>query len=87
MKKTVWLAILFVVAVIGLVIATTFSGTRVRVEVCLSFRGRSDCRTVQAATKEDALRTATQNVCAQLASGVTDSIQCENTQPVSVTWK
>jgi hypothetical protein len=27
-------------------------------EVCIAFRGRSDCRTVQASTREDALRTA-----------------------------
>jgi len=87
MKKTVWLAVAFVLAVIGLVVATTFSGQRVKVEVCIAFNGRSDCRTVQASTREDALRTATQNVCAQLASGVTESGQCENTPPVSVTWK
>ena len=34
-----------------------------------------------------ALRTAITNACAQLASGVTDSGQCENTPPESVTWR
>ncbi len=87
MKKTVWIAIGFVVLVVGLVISTTFQGERVRVEVCMVFRGHRDCRTAQARNQQDALRTAVTNACAQLASGVTDSGQCENTPPESVTWR
>ncbi len=37
MKKTVWIAIGFVVLVVGLVVSTTFQGERVRVEVCMAF--------------------------------------------------
>ena len=85
MKKTVWVAIAFVVLVVGLVISTTFQGERVRVEVCMAFAGRRDCRTASAKTRQDALRTAVTNACAQLAGGVTDSMQCENTPPESVT--
>jgi hypothetical protein len=33
-----------------------------------------------------ALRAATENACAQIASGVTDSNQCTNTPPDSVRW-
>lgn len=87
MKKTVWIAIAFVVLVVALVVSTTFQGERVRVEVCMSFRGHRDCRTAQARNRQDALRTAVTNACAQLASGVTDSGQCENTPPESITWR
>lgn len=87
MKKTVWIAIAFVVLVVALVVSTTFQGERVRVEVCMSFRGRRDCRTAQARNRQEALRTAVTNACAQLASGVTDSGQCENTPPESITWR
>jgi len=86
-KKTVWIAIAFVVLVVALVVSTTFQGERVRVEVCMSFRGQRDCRTAQARNRQDALRTAVTNACAQLASGVTDSGQCENTPPESITWR
>jgi hypothetical protein len=34
----------------------------------------------------EAQRTATDNACAQLSSGVTESMQCTNTPPESVTW-
>ena len=37
-------------------------------------------------TRELALRTATENACAQISSGVTDSNQCANTPPDSVRW-
>jgi hypothetical protein len=86
-KKTVWIAIAFVVLVVTLVVSTTFQGERVRVEVCMAFRGQRDCRTAQARNRQDALRTAVTNACAQLASGVTDSGQCENTPPESITWR
>lgn len=87
MKKTVWIAIAFVVLVVGLVVATTFQGERVRVEVCMAFNGRRDCRAAQAKNRQEALRTAVTNACAQLAGGVTESMQCENTPPESITWR
>ena len=87
MKKTVWIAIAFVVAVVGLVISTTFQGERVRVEVCMVFKGNRDCRSAQAANRQEALRTAVTNACAQLSGGVTESMQCENTPPESINWR
>ena len=87
MKKTVLITILFAVGFLVMVVLTTFRGERVRVEVCMEFRGARDCRTAQAATKEDALRTAVTNACAQLAGGVIDTSQCERTPPASVVWK
>jgi len=86
MKKTVWLAIAFVIMVVGFVVVSTFQGKRVRCRVCIVFNGRRDCRTASAANRMEAQRTATDNACAQLAGGVTDSMQCSNTPPESVTW-
>jgi len=87
MKKTVWLAVAFAVAVVGLVIFSSFQGERVSCRICIVFNGRRDCRTASAANRMEAQRTATTNACAQLASGVTESGQCENTPPESIEWK
>jgi len=57
------------------------------VEVCMDFHGLHNCKTAKGATREFALRSATTNACAAIASGVTDSIGCENTPPSKVTWK
>ena len=89
MKKSVLLAIVFVVVFIGAVVFTTMSASssRYRVEVCMEFQGRSRCAIAAAATEKNALRTAQENACAVISSGVTDSMQCGNyTQPVSVKW-
>ena len=88
MKKSVWLGILFLGLVVAFVIYSTLrtSTARVRCEVCITFQGRQACRTAAASTRELALRTATENACAQVSSGVTDSNQCNNTPPDSVRW-
>ena len=84
-KNIIWIAVAFVAVFLLFVVSTTFQGDRVRVEVCMAFRGQRDCRTASAKNHQEAVRTAVTNACAQLASGVTDSMQCENTPPESVT--
>ena len=86
-KKTVWIAVAFAVVFLLFVVSTTFQGDRVGVEVCMVFHGQRDCRKAQAKDRQQALRTAITNACAQLAGGGTDTGQCENTPPESVTWR
>ena len=86
MNKTIVLAIAFVALVLIVLVYTTMGNARYRCEVCISFQNRTACRTAAAATEAQALRTASENACAQIASGVTDSIACENTTPQSVKW-
>jgi hypothetical protein len=87
MRKVAWAGILFAALVVGYVIFSSFRARPYHCQVCMVFEGRRDCRTASADTREEALRTAIVNACAQLASGVTQSGQCENTPPESVTWK
>ncbi len=86
MKKSVWLAVVFVAVVVGFVVFSTFGQRRVTCQVCMSFNGGRDCRTASANTQEQALRAAITNACAQLAGGVVQSSQCENTPPESIKW-
>jgi hypothetical protein len=85
-KKSVWLGILFLALVVGFVVYSTANTGRIRCAVCITFRGRQACRTASARTRDLALRTATENACALLASGVTDSNQCNSTPPDTVSW-
>lgn len=87
MKKPVLIGLLIFAAIIGLIVYSTMTLGGQRVEVCMAFGGRQSCRTASGSTKETALRTATSNACAEIASGVTDSLACERSEPVSVTWK
>jgi len=85
-KQSVLLGILFVLVFLGFVVYTTLTTGRIRCEVCISYQGRRACRTAAGRTRDLALRTATDNTCAQIASGVTETNQCVNTTPDSVRW-
>jgi hypothetical protein len=57
-----------------------------RVEVCMEFMGRKNCRIASGPTREQALRTASENACATISSGMTESTTCGRMPPVSVRW-
>ena len=85
MKKPVVIGVVFLLAILGVIIYSSMSLTGHRVEVCLTYKGGSVCRTASGSTEAFARRTATSNACAQLISGVTDTIACENVTPDKVT--
>jgi hypothetical protein len=84
MKKPVLVGIVFALIVLFVIVYSSMNLSGHKVEVCITFNGRSNCRTAAGATEEFARRTAITNACGEIASGVTDSIACENTQPTSV---
>jgi hypothetical protein len=86
MNKTVIIGVVFVVAVIAFIVYSSMSAAQYRVEVCMNYQGRTSCRTASADTQEHALRSATSNACALIASGVTDTMACERAEPSSVRW-
>lgn len=86
MKKPVLIGILFALAFLALIIYSTLSMAGHKVEVCMQFNGRTACKTTSGQTQEYALRTAKSNACADISSGVTDTMACERADPVSVKW-
>jgi len=87
MKKPVLIGIVLFAALIGLIVYSTMGTAANRVEVCMQYEDRNACRTASGSTKDFALLTAISNACAQIVSGVTDTIKCEHTDPARVTWK
>jgi hypothetical protein len=85
-NKTVAIGIAFVALVIGFLVYSSMHIAKYRVEVCVAFNGRNECRTASADTQDHALRSAQSNACALLVSGVTDTMQCERATPTSVKW-
>lgn len=74
------------IAFIALLAYSTLNGPRYRVEVCMSYQGRSACRIVNAKSEAAALRSGIENSCADIASGVTDTMRCQDATPQSVKW-
>lgn len=69
---------------LGVLVYSSLLLGQVRVEVCIEFKGRTGCGTAAAPTEEEAVRTAADNACALIASGMTESIACSRTPPTSV---
>ena len=86
MNKIGLVIALFVIAFVALLAYSTWQGPRYRVEVCMTFDGRSTCKTVNAKSEAGALRSAKENACADISSGVDDTIRCQNSEPASVKW-
>ncbi len=85
-KKPVLIGIVFAILILGVLIYSSMNLAAYRVEVCMTFNGQMSCKTAAGAQKETALRAAIENACADIASGVTDSIACTNTEPSKETW-
>jgi len=80
-RKGVIATLVFLVPVVAFVIYASLQVNKYACEVCISFQGRETCRTVIAKTRKEALRGATDNACALLSSGVTDTLRCARTVP------
>ena len=86
MKKPVLIGIVFVIVILGVLIYSTMNLAQKRVEVCMAYNGQAKCSTASGSSEDYAMRSAVNNACAQIASGVTETMQCENSRPTKVTW-
>jgi hypothetical protein len=88
MSKKVKLAVgLVFIFLVGIILYSTMNLNRYECEVCMEFQGRTSCRTAAGSTREEAVRTATDNACADIASGMTENIACGHTPPKSIRWQ
>ena len=75
----------FAVATLALIIFQIVTKQQaVSCEVCITFRGRQDCREAAGPNRKEAVQAATTNACALISAGMADSISCSNTQPDSL---
>jgi hypothetical protein len=65
-------------------IYTTLDQTGAECTVCIEFRGKSQCETAAGPDVAAATAQAATGACTFLSGGVTDSIRCTATTPVSV---
>lgn len=57
---------------------------RAECELCVEFRGLTECRTGSGETDEDAKQAAQRAACAVMAAGMNESIACQNRPPHNV---
>ena len=79
-----WIAAAALILFMAFVVYRSTRISGYRCTVCIDFRGEGVCRTVDGPSEREARSSAITNVCAFLASGVTDSLACERTQPAKI---
>lgn len=84
-SRTGLIGALALLAVMAFVVYQSMVAGTATCEVCVEYRGRSQCRTVSAASEAEATTSAVVNACAYLSGGVTDSMACQRTTPTSIT--
>ena len=83
-KRGVIVLGIFALGTVGLLVMGVRQSLSKSCEVCITFQGRSACRVAVGATEEEARQTATQNACAFISAGMTQTVQCQNRPPDSV---
>ena len=83
MSRTGIVGLLLMIAIVGFVAYGSMSAAGHTCEVCMQYKGRSQCRKVAAATVDLAREGAIQNACAYIAGGVNEGMACHREAPVS----
>lgn len=74
-------ALVVLLPIVSFVVFSSFQVSAVECDVCMRYEGRENCRTASAATRDEAMRSAVDNACALLASGMTETIRCQRGEP------
>jgi hypothetical protein len=72
------------VGLLGLIIYSTMQQAAIKVEVCVSFKGRAHCATAAGRTRDEAVATGQQIGCSLVTSGRDENMACLALAPASV---
>jgi hypothetical protein len=87
MSRSTKATVVFLALFIALVVFLSVRTPRHECEVCVTFNGGTVCRTAASGTREASVESAVTSACGTLASGMTESIRCQNTPPDRVDCK
>jgi len=80
MARRLWTAAA-IAAFIGVMWYAARAEVQVECEVCITFKGRTECRTGRGDSEASAIQSANTAACSVLGAGVTDAMQCSATAP------
>ncbi len=84
MPKTVVIGAFFGIVMLGIILYLSMGFSQYTCEVCVTFKGRTKCRTASGAAQDSAMLAARDNACAYLVATKTDGFLCNQTQPTSI---
>lgn len=84
MKRSTWITLAVVAAVIALFFYMSTARANQECNVCVEFQGRSNCAVAAGTTADEARETAHRTACGPLVRGMNETIACSNREPVNV---
>jgi hypothetical protein len=84
MKRSTLLTLAAIAFVLALFFYMSTASANQECTVCMEFQGRSNCASAAGSTPAEATETAHRTACGPIASGMNETIACENRVPVSV---
>jgi hypothetical protein len=84
-KRSTLYTIAVIAALAALFFVMTAGRAREECTVCMDFRGRpQNCATASGPTRQSAIETGVSTACGPVASGMDESIACQNTPPTTI---
>jgi len=80
-----WVLTSVVLAMMGWMVYNSMARVRSECEVCIEFNGQHRCARGAGATQDEAKQGARTAACGVLASGMDETIRCQNTPPQTAT--
>ena len=87
MSKAAVIGGVFGLTLLGAIVYFSMGFAQYTCEVCVTFNGRTQCRTASGADQKTAKQTAQDNACAFLIASKTDGFLCNQIHPAQVTCK
>ena len=84
MKRSTGVTLAAIAIIIALFFYMSTARANQECNVCVEFKGRSNCATAAGSTAAEATRTAQETACGPVAKGMNETIACGNQAAVSV---
>src|SRR5687767_1789316 len=76
-------AVSLALGLIGWLLYSTFGAQKFECEVCVEFKGKTNCASASAVSEAAAAKSAQATACGTLAKGRIESTACRNSRPLS----
>lgn len=80
-RSITWIVAVGIMVVVGYLIYGSTRVVQASCYVCVEYGGQTQCRTGTGADVDGAQKAAQKAACAVMASGMSETIACENAQP------
>ena len=69
---------------VTVLVVASLGSVRVECELCVTYNDREECRRGSGASQDEAIQAAKKAACAVMATGMAESINCQNAPPTSL---